>query len=209
MVSAVSSSQSGPPAWHAEFLKMLPVIRLHARIAFRHLDPEARDEAVQAVVCNACAAIARLAELNKLDLAYGSVLASYGVRQVKGGRMTGGRLNGKDVTSRYCQQQRRICVARLDKYDREEGCWQEILVEDRTATPADLAANRIDFPAWLDTLSKRDRGIALKLAIGETTGRTARQFGLSKARISQKRRELKVAWEAFHCPSARSSHEAA
>ncbi|MFH1265007.1 MAG: hypothetical protein ABIK89_04725 [Planctomycetota bacterium] len=33
------------PAWHATFLAMLPTIKTHAKIAFRHLDPEAREEA--------------------------------------------------------------------------------------------------------------------------------------------------------------------
>jgi hypothetical protein len=31
-----------------------------------------------------------------------------------------------------------------------------MLVEDQTATPAELAANGIDFPAWRSTLSDRD-----------------------------------------------------
>ncbi len=37
------------PDWQSLFLRLLPAIRKHARIAFRHLDPEARAEAVQAV----------------------------------------------------------------------------------------------------------------------------------------------------------------
>jgi hypothetical protein len=85
---------------------MLPLIRQHARIAFRHLRAEAREEAVQGVVCNACDAIARLAELGKLDVAYATALARYGVAQVKDGRMTGGHLNCKDVSSSYCQRQK-------------------------------------------------------------------------------------------------------
>jgi hypothetical protein len=48
------------------------------------------------------------------------------------------------------------------------------LILDHTCTPADLAASRIDFPAWLDTLRPRDRKIAMKLAVGETTGRVSR-----------------------------------
>jgi len=85
------------PAWHARFLEMLPAIVQHARISFRHLRPEARAEAVQEVVCNTCCAVARLAELGKLDLAYPSVLARFGVAQVKDGRKTGSKLNCRDV----------------------------------------------------------------------------------------------------------------
>ena len=125
------------------------------------------------------------------------MLAWYAIRQLREGRRVGSKLNVRDLCSPYAQQRKGITVEQLDRYDREEGCWSEILVEDPTSTPADLAATRIDFPAWLETLSSRDRKIALKLAVGESTGRTARQFRLSNARISQLRRELKEAWDAF------------
>jgi hypothetical protein len=61
-----------------------------------------------------------------------------------------------------------------------------------------LAASRIDYPAFLATLSRRDRRIAEMLATGEATTRVAELFGLSLGRVSQLRRELKAAWEAFH-----------
>ena len=44
---------SRKPAWHRQFLAMLPMIVRHARVSFRHLDPEAREEAVTEVVANA------------------------------------------------------------------------------------------------------------------------------------------------------------
>jgi hypothetical protein len=185
------------PDWHATFVKMLPAIARYAKIAFRHLRPEAREEAIQAVICNACVAIARLAELGKLDLAYATPLARFGVAQVKDGRMTGGHLNCQDISSPYCQRLKGITVARLDKYDAEEECWQEILLPDQTCTPAELAASRLDFPAWLDTLKPRDRRIAMKLATSETTSNTARKFGVSQGRVSQLRRELAASWRQF------------
>jgi hypothetical protein len=185
-----------PAAWHAAFLTMLPTIRTHAKIAFRHLDPESREEAVQDVVCNACCAVARLAELDKLDLAYPTVLARYAVAQVKDGRKVGCKLNVRDVLSPYCQQRKKISVERLDKFDREEG-WQEIVVEDRNAGPADVAATRIDFGEWLRTLRRRDRRIAETLSVGETTGDVARRFRVSPSRVSQLRRELRDSWDEF------------
>ena len=185
------------PDWQSLFLRLLPRIRKHARIAFGYLDPESREEAVQAVICNACCAVARLAELNKLDLAYASVLARFGVAQVKDGRMTGSSLNCCDVSSRYCQRQKNIVVERLDEYDSEEQAWKEILIPDQTCTPAELAASRIDFPAWLKTLKLRDRRIAQFLARGNRTSEAARKFDVSQGRVSQLRRELKAAWEAF------------
>ena len=97
MIRIASQPKPATPPWHETFLRMLPAIRQHARISFRHLGPEAREEAIQSVVCNACCAMARLAELGKLDLAYASVLARFGVAQVRDGRMTGGHLNCRDV----------------------------------------------------------------------------------------------------------------
>ena len=198
MVSVVSCQKPATPVWHKTFLRLLPAIRLHARIAFRHLDPEGREEAVQGVICNACAAVARLAELNKLDLAYASVLARYGVAQVLDGRMTGGRLNCKDVMSGYCQRKKHLAaLQRLDRFDEEENAWQEAVVEDRHAGPADIVSFRIDFADWLKNLGRRDRRIAERLALGHRTQDVARRFKISEARVSQLRGELAESWRRF------------
>ena len=185
------------PDWQSLFLRLLPAIRKHARIAFRHLDPESREEAAQAVVCNACCAVARLAELNKLSLAYASVLARFGVAQVREGRMTGGSLNCNDISSRYCQRAKNISVERLDHFDEEENCWAEAIVEDRTAGPADIARTRIDFDAWLHQLPRRNRRIAEFLSLGNRTSEAARKFDVSAGRVSQLRKELAESWREF------------
>ena len=197
-IAKQNRSRKSVPAWHNRFLAMMPVIEAHARCVFRRLDPEARQEAVQEVTCNALCAFARLAQLDKLDLAYPSVLAAYGIRQFYDGRRVGNRLNIRDVSSEYCQRHKGISVERLDHYDREEGVWREILIEDHNVTSAELAATRIDFPAWLGTLKPRDRQVALKLATGEMPSRVARMFQVSAGRISQLRKEFKRAWESFH-----------
>ena len=54
MIRIASQPKSATPEWHEVFLRLLPAIRQHARIAFRHLGPEAREEAVEEAVCNAC-----------------------------------------------------------------------------------------------------------------------------------------------------------
>ena len=108
-----------------------------------------------------------MAELGKLDLAYATVLARYGVAQVKDGRMTGGHLNCKDVLSPYCQRLKNVSVQRLDRYDKEEDAWAEAVVEDtRTATVFEIVAFRYDFKEWLRSLNRRDRRIAQLLAVG-------------------------------------------
>ena len=193
----VSQPKPATADLQAAFLKMIPMISTHARICFGQLDPESRQEHVAEVVANAFCAFLRLAQLGKLSVAYPSALARYGVAQTKAGRKTGSKLNVNDVTSEYCQRQKGIVVERLDKFDGDENAWQEILIADRKANPADLAASRIDVPAWLKTLTRRNRRIAMKLAVGETTSRVARMFDLTDGRIAQLRKELKVGWEQF------------
>jgi hypothetical protein len=141
--------------------------------------------------------MARLAELDKLELAYASALARYGVAQVKDGRMTSGSLNCKDVSSRYCQRLKKVTAERLDYYDEEDDCWCEAIVEDRTAGPAEIARTRIDFDAWLRRLPRRDRRIAQFLSLGNRTSDAARKFSVSEGRVSQLRRELVESWKKF------------
>jgi len=188
---------SRKPAWHRQFLAMLPMIVRHANLSFRHLDPEGREDAVTEVVANAFCAFARLVELGKADIAYASPLARYGVAQVRDGRRIGSKLNVRDVTSTYCQRLKGVVVERLDHFDPEENAWQEIVVEDRHAGPAAIVATRLDFDAWLQSLPKRLRKIAAVLATGETTSATARRFRVSDGRISQMRKELCNSWRWF------------
>ncbi len=184
------------PKWHAPFLRMLPAIRTHARVAFRHLGQEAREEAVQEVIANACRAYVRLVELGKTEISYAGVLARFGVAQVNDGRRVEGRSNVRDVSSEFCQRRKGGTVKRLDKFDKEEG-WQEIVVEDKTAIPADFARVRVDFSDWLRTLRRRDRRIAETLSVGETTGDVAKRFHVSASRVSQLRRQLKDSRDEF------------
>ena len=189
--------KKSPPAWHAAFEAMLPAIQKHAKVAFRHLARDAREEAVQETVCNACQAYARLVELGKTDVAYATVLARFGVSQTREGRKVGGKLNCRDVSSDYCQQKKNLLVERLDHYDSEEEAWAEVLVEDKHAGPADTAIVRIDFSAWLQLLPRRLRKIATFLANGETTTAAAKKFRVSQGRISQIRHQLSEAWHQF------------
>jgi len=188
--------------FQAAFVGMLPAILRHARMAFRHLKGEARQEVLTEVVANAFVAYARLAELGKTDLAYPSVLVRYAVAQFCDGRRVGSRLNIRDVLSRHCQKRKGVNVERLDRFDASNDCWIEATLEDTHALPPDQAAFRIDFPTWLGTLSRRNRRVALTLASGESPGNVARQNALSPGRVSQLRRDLCQSWQQFHGEAA-------
>jgi hypothetical protein len=61
----------------------------------------------------------------------------------------------------------------------------------------DQVCFRIDFPNWLHSLARRDRKLALALAMGYSTSEVAKRFSLSPGRISQLRREFFASWGAF------------
>jgi len=196
MIAKSKKTQVRPvPAWHAAFLEMLPAIKRQATVAFRHLDPEAREEAVQEVVVFATTAFKGLWGQGRAELAYPSVLALYGIKRVKIGRRVATRLNVRDVSSEYCQWQKHVTLERLDRFDKYEGVWLEAVVEDPRTPVFDQVWFRIDFPAWLLRLADRERQIAEALAAGNRTGEVAEEYGVSAGRISQMRREFQASWE--------------
>jgi hypothetical protein len=142
-------------------------------------------------------AFARLLDRGLEDVIYPTPLVQYAIRQVRGGRCVGGKLNANDVSAEYCQRRKQFALTALDQYDEEQEQWKEELVEDKHAGPAETAASRLDFADWLRGLPKRLRRIAEALATGETTQTATRQFRFCPGRISQLRRELQQAWESF------------
>jgi hypothetical protein len=199
MISAIKipASDNTKPANHATFMAMLPAIRRTAQISFRKVRPELRHELIQEVIANAFCGFARLVERGQADRALPSPLARFAIAQVRVGRRVGNRLRIRDVLSHYAQFKKGFQVEPLDQYDEEEECWQQILIEDKRATPADVAICRIDFAEWLRRLTTRLRRIALTLACGATTKDAAKQFGLSPTRISQFREMLRKSWQEF------------
>jgi DNA-directed RNA polymerase specialized sigma24 family protein len=193
-------------AWQQQFLALLPVIINYVAPAFRNLHAEARAEAVQEAVCNAYVAFHRLMGQGRETLVYPTVLARFAVRQVWAGRQVGTRLNVQDVSSPYAQRRKQIRLGRLDRFDPKENRWLEAVVEDHRTPVPEQASFRVDFPAWLKTLSRRDRKVAKCLAAGHSTGEVARRFGISSARVSQLRRELYESWQQFHGEAATDQH---
>jgi hypothetical protein len=180
-----------------QFLKMLPQIRRQAELAVRAWRAEAREELVAEVIANAYRAWVGLVDQGREQIARPSPLAQFALRQVRAGRRVGCQLNVQDLLSAHARRVQGFTVERLERFDVHSGGWQQILVEDRRAGPAETAAARLDVAAWLRTLTTRNRRIAKRLAWGDTTGAVARQFGLSAGRVSQLRRWLRSHWEQF------------
>jgi hypothetical protein len=199
MIANVKPQRSNPSAdyLHAKFVELLPLIQKQASIAFCSERDERREELIAEVLADCWVAFVSLMERGLEDVVYATPLAQYAIKHVRSGRRVGGKLNVRDITSRHSQITTGVRVGRLDQCDDATDEWKEVVVEDRRAGPAAVASTRIDFAAWLKSLSHRNRRIATTLASGETGGATARRFNVSHGRISQIRRELKDSWNGF------------
>ena len=207
MIASLKSGESVSKAEcvQSQFINMLPRIRRHAERAFRSWRAEAREELVAEVIARAYSGWVRLVNQGREHIARPSPLARFAVRQVRAGRRMGGQLNVQDLLSTYARRTQGFTVERIDQSNPNSGGWQQILVEDRRAGPAETAAARLDMAAWMRTLSMRNQRIAKKLAWGDTTNAVARQFGLSAGRVSQLRRWFQTHWAQFQSHDERVS----
>jgi hypothetical protein len=194
---SASQATSIEPDRDAKFLAMLPRIRRQAGYYLRRLPTDERVEAIQEIVASAFVSYVRLIERGKAELAFAGPLGRYAACQYLRGRRVGSRMNGDDVTSHYCRQKKGLSLEQLDHFDDPTNEWEQLIVEDKHSTPAEVASMRIDFRAWLESLPERTRHVAETLATGEGTSHVARMFGCSASRISQLRRELYRGWLAF------------
>ena len=177
---------------------MIPGIQKQLRFAFRHSPAAVRQERIDDALAQAFVLFAHLVLRKRVRFAHPTALARYAAYRVRSRRPIGSRSNSRDVMSRVTQRRFGFRVMSADP-----GCWAgqlrstELLGESRQATPAELAAIRVDFASWLGRLSDRQREIALCLAVGEPTGAVAHRFGVSCGRISQIRLELATRWRQF------------
>ncbi|HEV2970675.1 MAG TPA: hypothetical protein VGY55_11960 [Pirellulales bacterium] len=194
---AKTEAESRDEDLQEKFMAILPTIVRYSRVAFCNLSIESRQEAIQETIALAWTAFKRLADRGKLDVCFPTVLAGYSIRQVRAGRQAASRLNSHDVLSIYARRRRGFQVQRLDQIGLHDDEWKEVLLEDRKAGPAEIAASRLDFASWLRLLPKQRRKVALVLASGESTKTAATKFGVSAARISRLRLWLWESWLRF------------
>jgi hypothetical protein len=178
------------------FVAMLPVITDVTHFAFRHQRTD-RQELIAAAIASAFVGFKRLVDGGRPNAAHPTVLAWFGVRQVCDGRRIGCRRNSNDALSEYAQRRRSFSVVGLDDKVRGARGWDPVVIEDRHATPADVAAFRIDFADWLGRLRPQLRAVALVLAVGNTPAEAAEHFQVTRSRISQLRCELRASWQTF------------
>lgn len=112
-------------------------------------------------------------------------IAWYATKRVKVGRQ-------------FSERQRSITgpnPRQLDKPPRDSELLTDVVDDSRN--PADVAQLRLDFIAWLDVLTERERVMLTAFLNGERTSDLSAQYGISPARVSQIRRELVEHWAVF------------
>jgi hypothetical protein len=158
---------------------------------FRHLDPDAREEAVQNSLVLAFRYWRRLVASGKDAQGLLKTVLWWACRHTRHGRQGGGRGKAKPK-----------CV--LDYSRRGMG---NVVVEPglnlnhfigRSASIPDAVAFRVDVPEFLSTLSERDRQIAHDLAVGTGTKEVAKKYRVSPPAISQFRTRFRKKYDAFH-----------
>jgi hypothetical protein len=184
---------------HSRFLSILPRIELHGRICFRHLKcPHRKEDAIAEMVALAWKWFVRLDEVGKDAMEFPATLAHYAARAVKSGRQVCGQEKAKDVLSATAQKRHHFAVETLPTVSTLNGNALSDALQDNTQTPPpDQVAFRLDFPAWLQTRSERDRCLAQDLMVGERTLYVSTKYGLTQGRISQLRSEFHDDWQRF------------
>ncbi len=183
----------------AKFLAALPAIERRARFAFRDVRCwHRKEEAVQEAVALCWCWFRRLIEKGKDPSAFPVTLAGFASRQVKCGRGVCGKERIKDALSPSAQQQRGFTVSPIPSFSTlSDNPLQEALIDNTQSPVPDQVIFRLDFPAWLLTLSDRDSRIVEEMMLGAKTSDLAEKFKVSPARISQLRRELFQSWSTF------------
>ena len=176
-------------AAQSRFLSILPAIETHARIVFRDVRCLfTRDERIADTIALAWKCYLQLLKNGKDVETFKMVFVFTVVRSVRCGRRVTGMEKAKDVMSGRAQRRHGFTVDSIDEP-----------LKDNTVTPVpEQAAFRIDFRAWLRSLSSRERKIVRAMMRDERTLDLSRLFEVSPGRISQMRREFAESWSRYY-----------
>jgi DNA-directed RNA polymerase specialized sigma24 family protein len=131
-----------------------------------------------------------------------AAIAANACRAVRNGRSVGsarsvgrGAMDVHHPRARLATGLRVVSIEELG--GRRPGRWQDWLTRNDRYGPADEAAFRLDFAAWLAALPPTRRRVAELLAQGLGTGEVARLLGVTSSAVSQSRDRLARSWDRF------------
>jgi hypothetical protein len=195
----------------AGFLLLLPRLRTHAAIAFRHIRcPETKADLISETIGIGWKWMIRLAErglnINQFPMAF-IVLAA---RAVRSGRRTCRQESARDAFSPIAQQRHGFRVESLPSSTRAaqerlygephgqkmQDVFEERLRDDSLTPVPEQVSFRIDWPEYFNSLSNRDRELAVYLLLGNSATEAARKFAISPGRVTQLRQRWHREWQS-------------
>jgi hypothetical protein len=182
-------------ALHPRFLLLLPRLQAHGQAYFRQVRClQKRDDLIAEAIAIAWKWYCLLVQRGRDPHEFAATLVHRALLQARCHRRVCGQHPGRDVLSPLAQSRHGFRASPLDECSAPV---REALLDNSQTPPPDQAAFRIDFPAWVSTLGQTKRRVALALMSGEGTTDVARAEGVSPARVSQLRTELRQAWLRF------------
>jgi hypothetical protein len=196
---------------HARFLDILPRIELHGHIYFRHLRPHRKADAIQEMRALAWLWYVRLINRGRDPQDFVATFVTLLARSVNSGRRLAGMMKAKDVMNPDAQKRHGFRVEPLPSTTRTfhdhlyasprgqklHDEFEERLCDNAMTPVPDQVQFRLDFPAWLETLTPRERRLIAAMARNERTRDLGKEFEVSPSRISQMRREFRDGWQRF------------
>ncbi|MBI3410991.1 MAG: hypothetical protein HY040_21875 [Planctomycetes bacterium] len=197
---------------HADFLTLCPVVERHASVVFRALPIAEREEAVAEAMASAFESYLSLKQRGRdCVLEFPSKMAKYAALHVKNDRHVGGHANSHDALSAKAQQKHGFRVDSLQRTlprrrkarhafgrsSRILDAFEEHLQDDSLTPIPEQVCFRLDWAAFMRTLSRRDRAMAKYLSLGNSATETAEKFRMSCGRVTQLRRRWHREWTTF------------
>jgi len=196
----MASTGQGIQTAQQQFVHMVPEIQSRARLTFRHLDPEAKEEAVAEVLAmcwqNHMQCVLRAKAVPA------SSLAHYAMKSLKSGRALCGQ-SSTDVLAPRTKLRGRATVERPDGgwWDRSEA------LEDRRTweQPYERVRIKHDYGAFLHRpeVTDQEREVFNLLAEGHRTGEIAGKLDVSAPRVCQIKGAIGFKLEGFMGPDIR------
>ena len=187
---------------HAKFLELMPLITRIAKGAFKNYSYDRKADAVQSVLIAAFINIKQLAAEGRLEEAYATPIARFGIYSYRTGRPAGVKSDAVDVFGERCQYLGRSRIKHCGLASEVTDSFES----EATATDARYPVHktvqiRIDFfQTWYRNQSPKDQEIIYDLAMGETTTDLAKKHKVTLGAVSQWRRKYAKSWNDFINP---------
>ena len=211
MISSTNTPAIATDTLHSSFMALLPRIETQARIYFRDIKCAVRKaDCIAEVVALAWKWFCRLLKRGKDATQFMGAVISLAARAVRSGRRVCRQESAHDAMNLVTQRRHNFKIEPLpltrasleELYSSPHGQklqdeYEERLQHNTTTPILDQVAFRVDFPAWLKTLTPRERRIIRAMSADERTKELSRRFHVSPGRISQMRREFSNDWRRF------------